>query len=171
MATRKMFELFTVLQCAVSVVPMVVLLLMLLILFWRLTNGTRTSDAMCVKVLSGVVAGRGQLRPSQARSSLCVFPEPDGTQFLPLVLPINSQIATLRAPEVQSQLAGLFTTHRQRHSSVPAVGCLCHGHHANETTSKCLSAKQKGTKRSVQSVLLLRVFRQNELAITRLKNT
>ena len=118
---------------------------------------------MCIEVLSGVVAGRGHLRPSQTRSSLCVFPEPDGTQFLPLVLPINSQIATLRAPEVQSQLAGLFTTHRQRHSSVPAVGCLCHGHHANETTNKCLSAKQKGTKYSVCGVILTRHDPQHNL--------
>ena len=64
------FELCTVLQCAVSVVPMIVLLLMLMILFWRLMNGTLTSDAMCVKVLSRVVAGRGQLRQSPTRLSL-----------------------------------------------------------------------------------------------------
>jgi len=102
MATRMKFELFTVLQCAVSVVPIIVLLLMLMILFWHLTNGTHTSDANCVKVLSGVVAGRGQLRPSPTRSSLCVFPEPDRTQFPQLVLPINSQLVTLRSPEVPS---------------------------------------------------------------------
>ena len=85
-----------------------------------------------------------------------MFPEPDRTQFPQLVLPINSQLTTLRAPEVQSQLAGQFTTHRQRHSSVPAVSCLCHGHQANETTNKCLSAKQKGTKCSVCGVILTR---------------
>jgi hypothetical protein len=94
------FELCTVLQCAVSVVPMIVLLLMLMILFWRLMNGTLTSDAMCVKVLSRVVAGRGQLLPSPTRLSLWLFPEPDRTQFPQLVLPINSQLTTLRAPEV-----------------------------------------------------------------------
>ena len=141
------------LQCAVSVVPMIVLLFMLLMLFWHLTNGTHISDAKCVKTLSRVVAGRGQLRPSPTRSNQCVFPEPDRTQFPQLVLPINSQLTTLRAPEFPSQLAGQFTAHRQRHSSVPAVSCLCH-----ETKNKYLFAKQNVSKCSVQSVLL-RVFR------------
>jgi hypothetical protein len=48
MATKMKFKLFTVLQCAVSVVPMIVLILMHLILFWRLTNGTHISDAKYV---------------------------------------------------------------------------------------------------------------------------
>jgi len=101
-ANRMKFELFTVLQCAVSVVSMIVLLLMHLILFWRLTDGTHILDAKCVKVLSRAVAGRGQLRPSPTRSSPCVFPKPDRTQFPQLVLPLNSQLTTLRAPEVPS---------------------------------------------------------------------
>ena len=35
-------------------------------------------------------------------TSPCVFPEPDRTPFPQLVLPLNSQLTTLRAPEVPS---------------------------------------------------------------------
>jgi hypothetical protein len=86
--------------------------------------------------------------------SLYMFPEPYRTQFPQLVLPINSQLTTLRAPEVPSKLADQFTAHRERHSSVLAVSCLCHRHQVNETTNKCLFAKQNGRKCSLCGLIL-----------------
>ena len=59
-------------------------------------------------------------KESQVKS-VCLSPEPDGTQFPQLILPVNSQLTTLRAPEVPSQLAGQFSTPRQCHSAVLAV--------------------------------------------------
>jgi hypothetical protein len=101
--------------------------------FRRLTNGTRTSDAKCVKVLISSCCWEGQLGSSPIRSSLCAFLEPDRTQFPHLILPVNSQLTTLRAPDVSRN----SLVNSQRHSFVPAVSCLCHGLQANETTNKC----------------------------------
>lgn len=99
-----------------------------------------------------LLPGRGQLRQLPTRPSLCVSPEPARTQFPQLVLPVNSQLTTLRAPEVPPQLAGQFSTPRQRHGAVPAVSCLCHRYQANETANKCWFAQQNGTKCSVCTV-------------------
>jgi hypothetical protein len=120
---------------------------------------TYSGRQVCLRCYLELLLGGGSY-DRHRHGQVCVcFRNPTEPSFPELVLPINSQLTTVRASQVPSQLTGQFTAHRQRHSSVLAVSCLCHRHQVNETTDKCLSAKQKGTKGSVQSVLLLRVFR------------